>query len=140
MAKTIIPADWFFDPSDPKQAPKLKEFEGLNKGFEMLQDVLRVLAEEKHPQAIKLALAMGHLTNKNRAIKLRTKADKAKSEKAVTKQKARKPQTAIRDAKIYEASITMDKKSGWSIKLGKKFELSPKSIENIVSRIKNNSN
>ena len=137
--KSNLPDEWFFDPSDPKQAPKLKEFEGLNQGFEMLQDVLRVLAEEDHPQAKKLAFAMGFLTIKDRSLKLRAKADKAKAGSAVTKQKTKASKTAIRDAKIYAASVTMDKKSGWSIKLGKMFDLTPKRIENIVSEIKNKS-
>lgn len=139
MAK--LPKDWFFDPEDPKQAPKLKEIETLSKavdrGNKMIAEVIEELMQSNPASAKKLALGLAAVTSKDYYLKLTTKAEKARSGNAIGIQKKKSETISLRNQRIYADFLAMPKKSGWAQILARRYGLTSKSIENIVSEMKN---
>ena len=151
MAK--LPKEWFFDPADPKQAPKLKEIDTLSKtinhGFKMIAEVMEELMQTNPESAKKLALGLAAVTSKENFIKLATKAEKARSGNAIEIQKQKAKTTSERDELIYQEYLSeflpKGRMSGYALKLSQRWTqktseyISPKRIANIVSAQKKKS-
>ena len=140
MNKTSLPDNFFFDPSDPRTFDKLKDIYNTNaigNAHKIMSDVYAEIEAINPKLAHKLAFAMAFLAVERDALKMALQAERAKSAGAVKAQKAKSSKLIERNKQNYADYLAMPKKTGWAHVLGRRYNLTSKRIENIVSEIKN---